>query len=229
MKMYNSNNLKAFVVVMALATAGAEWKPAVTTRYYDCCKPSCSWPGKAAVTRPVASCSADNRVISSNSVSGCEPGGVAFNCDRQTSFAINSSLSYGFVAAKVSQLTERELCCSCWELLFTSGPVKGKRMIVHVTNTGYDLGGDHFDIAMPGGGQGIFLGCDKQFNGITFGARYGGVAKREECNQLPPRLRKGCFWRFDWFKNADNPNVMARKTKCPKQLVDVTMCRRIDG
>jgi hypothetical protein len=35
-------------------------------------------------------------------------------------------------------------------LTFTSGPVKGKRMIVQTTNTGGDLGQNHFDIAMPG-------------------------------------------------------------------------------
>jgi hypothetical protein len=37
-------------------------------------------------------------------------------------------------------------------LTFTSGPVAGKKMIVQTTNTGGDLGQNHFDIAMPGGG-----------------------------------------------------------------------------
>lgn len=30
-----------------------------TTRYWDCCKASCSWPGKADVTSPVKTCAAD--------------------------------------------------------------------------------------------------------------------------------------------------------------------------
>ena len=41
-------------------------------------------------------------------------------------------------------------------LTFTSGPVAGKTMIVQSTNTGGDLGENHFDIQMPGGGVGIF-------------------------------------------------------------------------
>lgn len=32
----------------------------VTTRYWDCCKPSCGWPGKASVTNPVKTCDAGN-------------------------------------------------------------------------------------------------------------------------------------------------------------------------
>ena len=31
----------------------------VTTRYYDCCKPSCSWPGKADVFHEVRHCAVD--------------------------------------------------------------------------------------------------------------------------------------------------------------------------
>ena len=39
-------------------------------------------------------------------------------------------------------------------LTFTSGPVSGKKMVVQVTNTGGDLGDNHFDLQMPGGGVG---------------------------------------------------------------------------
>jgi hypothetical protein len=35
-------------------------------------------------------------------------------------------------------------------LTFTSGPVKGKKLVVQATNTGGDLGENHFDLAMPG-------------------------------------------------------------------------------
>lgn len=40
-----------------------------TTRYWDCCKPSCAWSGKGAVTRPVNTCDSNNRVISDLDVS----------------------------------------------------------------------------------------------------------------------------------------------------------------
>lgn len=50
-------------------------------------------------------------------------------------------------------------------------------MIVQVTNTGSDLGKNHFDIAMPGGGVGLFNGCSAQWNASVdgWGDRYGGV------------------------------------------------------
>ncbi|CAF4871674.1 unnamed protein product, partial [Rotaria sp. Silwood2] len=31
-------------------------KNGVTTRYWDCCKASCGWTGKASVTNPVKTC-----------------------------------------------------------------------------------------------------------------------------------------------------------------------------
>ncbi|NBU34038.1 hypothetical protein EB118_07220 [bacterium] len=204
------------------------WIPAVTTRYYDCCKPSCGWSNKAPVTRPVYSCYRNGSNIKSpDIVSGCE-GGEAFNCDAQTPFVINSQVSYGFAAAKIPGQTEREWCCSCWELAFTNGPVKGKRMIVQITNTGGDLGASHFDIAIPGGGQGAFAGCDAQYTQYASGERYGGIRSRIECTRLPPTQRPGCLWRFDWFKNADNPGVMARPVACPQQLTNLSGCKRVD-
>jgi hypothetical protein len=45
----------------------------------------------------------------------------------------------------------KDICSSLiLRLTFTSGPVSGKKMIVQTTNTGGDLGNNHFDIAMPG-------------------------------------------------------------------------------
>lgn len=52
---------------------------------------------------------------------------------------------------------------------------------------------------VPGGGVGIFNGCSSQYNAPTdgWGARYGGVSSRAECDVLPAALRPGCQWRFD--------------------------------
>lgn len=199
-----------------------------TTRYWDCCKPSCSWPGKAPVSRPVNTCNAQGQVLSdANALSGCD-GGNAFMCTNQSPWAINSSLSYGYAAARINGITERDWCCSCYELTFTSGPVTGKKMIVQVTNTGGDLGENHFDITIPGGGVGLFNGCSKQFNAPTdgWGARYGGVSTRAQCDTLPASLRPGCQWRFDWFMGADNPNVTFKTVQCPAALTANTGCSR---
>ena len=88
------------------------------------------------------------------------------------------------------------------------------------------MGHGHFDLQIPGGGVGIFNGCSSQFGAPNdgWGNRFGGVTNRDQCNQLPDQLRSGCFWRFDWFKNADNPNVNFRQVSCPSQLTSISGC-----
>lgn len=39
-------------------------------------------------------------------------------------------------------------------------------------------------------------------------------------------MKAGCYWRFDWFAGADNPNVNWKKVTCPKALTDITGCIR---
>lgn len=202
----------------------------VTTRYWDCCKPSCAWGGKAIVTRPVETCDRNGApqkgIDSINGVSGCN-GGNVFACDSHSPFVVSKNMSYGFAAAALSGQSEKDWCCACYELTFVSGPVIGKKMIIQITNTGYDLGSNHFDLAIPGGGQGIFTGCNVQYNGYQGGQLYGGIKTRAECNRLPQRQRKGCHWRFDWFRNADNPKVKAKNVVCPKELLNISKCQRL--
>ncbi|OLN81147.1 putative endoglucanase type K [Colletotrichum chlorophyti] len=78
---------------------------------------------------------------------------------------------------------------------------------------------------MPGGGLGIFDGCTSQFGFQFPGARYGGVSSRSECSALPAKLQAGCQWRFDWFKNADNPNLLlAMHPRCqPDSVLHVVL------
>jgi hypothetical protein len=143
-----------------------------TTRYWDCCKPSCGWPGSmsplpyspipsqslantssselttASGSNPVTSCDiSDNPLTDYNAVSGCNGGG-AYMCSNQSPWAVSSTLSYGFAATTISGGTEASWCCACYALTFTSGPVAGKTMIVQATNTGGDLGSNQFDIAV---------------------------------------------------------------------------------
>ncbi len=90
------------------------------------------------------------------------------------------------------------------------------------------MGQGHFDLMMPGGGVGIFNGCSAQWGAPSngWGQRYGGISSRGECSQLPAALQKGCYFRFDWFKNADNPNVEFRELpSCPSQLVSISGCK----
>lgn len=202
-----------------------------TTRYWDCCKASCGWPGKltlASGSNPVTSCDAsDNPLTNYNAVSGCNSGG-AYMCSNQSPWAISSTLSYGFAATSIAGGSESTWCCACYQLTFTSGPVAGKTMIVQSTNTGGDLGNNQFDIAMPGGGFGIFNGCTAEWGtpSTGWGAQYGGISSRSQCDAFPAHLQAGCYWRFDWFMGADNPTVSFTQVACPAALTAKSGCVR---
>ena len=100
-------------------------------------------------------------------------------------------------------------------------------MLIQSVNTGGDLGDNQFDLQIPGGGLGIFDGCTSEFGGIG-GARYGGISNRSECASMPAKLQAGCYWRFDWFQNADNPNHQFTQVQCPTELTARTGCKRND-
>ncbi|KAL8396370.1 hypothetical protein RB596_009853 [Gaeumannomyces avenae] len=202
----------------------------MTTRYWDCCKPSCAWPDKARVSSPVATCNKNdlwpaNPNPSESSACG---GGTAYACSNNGPWAVNDNLAYGFAAAKLAGKSETNWCCACYELTFTSTEIAGKKMIVQVTNTGGDLGENHFDLAMPGGGVGWYQdGCASQFPGTWMGNQYGGYNSRNDCYNLPAGMfRDGCFFRFDWFRNAQNPNVEFHEVSCPQAMIDRTKCGR---
>nr|BAF57356.1 putative glycosyl hydrolase family45 [uncultured symbiotic protist of Hodotermopsis sjoestedti] len=191
-------------------------------------KPSCSWTGKASVSSPVKSCGKDGSSASvQDEKSGCD-GGTSYMCADQVPRAVNDSYAIGFSAAVYGGYNEAAACCSCFELTFTSGPVNGKKMVVQVTNTGGDLGSNQFDLAIPGGGVGIYNGCTSQYNAGSdgWGSRYGGVSSRADCSQLPSALQGGCQFHFDWFGGADNPSVNFQEVSCPSELTGITGCTR---
>ena len=134
--------LELFVVLASSARLNYSGE-ALTTRYWDCCKPSCGWKGKGPVNNPVGSCSADDKPISIDAGTGCN-GGTAYACSQQQPWAVNDTLSYGFAGAYItSELvgkpTEDAWCCACYQLDFTSEPLRGKSMIVQASNTAYDI------------------------------------------------------------------------------------------
>jgi len=212
-----------------LTNAGASGS-GTTTRYWDCCKPSCAWSGKASVSAPVTTCDiSDNPLTDSNAASGCN-GGTAYMCSDQSPWAVNDTLAYGFAATTISGGSESSWCCACYELTFTSGAVAGKKMIVQATNTGGDLSENQFDLAIPGGGVGIYNGCTAEWGAPSsgWGAQYGGISDRSSCDSFPSKLQPGCDWRFDWFEGADNPTVDFVQVTCPAALTAKTGCVR-DG
>jgi len=209
---------------------------AKTTRYWDCCKPSCAWPDKFefAAGRNLQTCNKSDKPLTPleanlNAVSGCDADGESYMPSDQVGWAVNDNLAYGFAAVGGAF---SENCCACYELTFTSTDLAGKKMIVQATNSGTDLAADQFDIAMPGSGFGIFNGCSDQWgadpnNGDFWGAEYGGMSS-DECSKMPAALKPGCEFRFGWFKGADNPNVDWKKVACPAAITEKSNCLRAD-
>lgn len=67
--MVRTISLLATVFTAALGLVSAQSGSGKTTRYWDCCKPSCAWSGKARVSRPVNTCNANNQVLGDVNVS----------------------------------------------------------------------------------------------------------------------------------------------------------------
>jgi hypothetical protein len=143
--MANVRQLAIAALLTTTATiASAASGSGTTTRYWDCCKPSCAWDKPDELISSVKSCSLDDTPLSGNNdQSGCA-GGSAYMCSDQTPWQVDENTAYGFAAVSAAS----PACCQCYKLSFTSGPVEGKTMIVQATNTGGDVGSTQFDIAV---------------------------------------------------------------------------------
>jgi hypothetical protein len=208
-----------------------------TTRYWDCCKPSCGWRNNVGGGTPARSCNQQNMSIGDNDQSACSGGG-SYTCWNYAPFALDDTLAYGFVAMNGVP------CGRCYQVQFTgsshggdgssTGPLNGKTMIVQVTNRG-DLANDgHMDLLIPGGGVGSADAdgsvCKMQFGNVDLGAQYGGF--RTSCNgdkncvrnrcmtvfNGKPDMLAGCLWYVDWFNAADNPNMIYKEISCPQEI-----------
>ncbi len=129
--------LQALTVLLPalMAVGTAAQSTGKTTRYWDCCKPSCGWPKKGNLSKgPVQTCDKNDRPLNDggNTKSGCDSGGNAFMCSTQSPWAVNDNLAYGYAAVRIQGSTESAWCCACYELTFTSGPAQGKKLVVQV-------------------------------------------------------------------------------------------------
>ncbi len=158
------------------------------SRYWDCCKQSCSWPGKGG-NSPVLTCgSSGDNVVSSDSTSSCDQGS-ATTCNSFAPWAYSDEVSFGFAATHSGAGVT---CGTCYKLQFTgsshnggsdpgSQALNGKTMIVMASNIGGDVSGNgQLDLLIPGGGTGALYGCDETWGGIQkghpdLGADYGGL------------------------------------------------------
>ncbi|KAJ8982535.1 hypothetical protein NQ317_018576, partial [Molorchus minor] len=201
-----------------------------TTRYWDCCKATCSWEGNTGSTNVIASCAADGTtVIDDNTQSGCVDGGTAYMCNNQQPLVINETLSYGFAAASFDGAVDLSACCACVVFTFQDDDLANKQMVVQITNTGTDaLDGNQFDIQIPGGGVGLnTLGCSTQWGTDVsgWGEQYGGVDTKDDCSALPIDLQPGCQWRFDWMLGDSNPRSNSSRSNVPARLLQSVAVR----
>ena len=154
------------------------------TRYWDGCKPSCSWKENAGNAGPSKQCSANgkspNTDYSAKSV--CD-GGSAATCTSQIPFTIDGCSEMGFAFAAVPASNGGQ-CGKCFQLTFTGTgkyetkanqkALAGKKLIIMVTNVGVDVEHGQFDIMIPGGGVGIYNGTSGYGWGNQ-GKQYGGL------------------------------------------------------
>lgn len=106
--------LLALATGLASVTGAQSSGSGTTTRYWDCCKGSCSWPDKADVSSPVAICDKNDSPISDfNTASACD-GGDAHMCSDQSPWVVNDNLAYGFAAVSAGG-SQSDTCCSCFE------------------------------------------------------------------------------------------------------------------
>lgn len=220
------------------------------SRYWDCCKPSCSWT--ANCNNPARSCDRNmNRIWDTNARSKCD-GGPSTTCLDQIPMVVNSNLAYAFAA---SPGNGPNVCGKCFELTFDGRgkyetklnhkKLQGKKLIVMTSNIGYDVNGGQFDIMIPGGGVGYFNGCSDLF-GNNLGAQYGGLLsdcensvgwggsdediykKRKDCLsrqcsnvfQKNSKAKEGCLFLANWMEAAGNPTHTYKEVSCPQALKD---------
>jgi hypothetical protein len=210
------------------------------SRYWDCCKPHCAWPGNGGTE---AVCAANGTShMSSDTPSACgSTGNVGYVCSSDAPRAVSSTVSYGYVAVPSPQ------CGACYHIQFTgtshnagndpgSAAISGKHMIVRVSNTGGDVASNQFDLMIPGGGMGLNPNTCPQQWGVSagdMGAPNGGFLSsctgdhaarkacvRNKCNTIVPagQLRDSCNWFVDWFEIADNPNFKVEPIACPSDI-----------
>ncbi|MCR5027624.1 MAG: glycosyl hydrolase family 5 [Fibrobacter sp.] len=171
---YAKNNL----VVVSGGASGSGW----ATRYWDCCKPSCSWTNNAGSGNEAKTCTASGTVITDlNATSACN-GGTAATCTSQIPMIIDDSTAYAFAAVPASNGGQ---CGHCYALTFTGTgkyeskspqqALKGKVLVVMASNVGADVEQGQFDVMIPGGGVGIYNGCSGMGWGSDMGQQYGGL------------------------------------------------------
>ena len=119
------------------------------SRYWDCCKPSCSWPDHGG-DNTARQCDASMKVLTDPYAKSMCDGGPSTTCLDQIPIVVNDNLAYAFAA---SPGAGANVCGKCFQLTFTGEgkyetklnhkKIAGKKLIVMSSNIGYDVSGDN--------------------------------------------------------------------------------------
>lgn len=225
--------------------SGSGW----ATRYWDCCKPHCAWPGKGG--KQASACDASGNKISDDGATSMCDGGNSGTCKSQIPMIVNDKLAFAFAAVPGSAGGE---CGKCFALEFTGTgkyetkanhkAMAGKTLVIIASNIGYDVAEGQFDIMIPGGGYGIFNGCANKMGWGDQGAQYGGLLSqcegevgydgdlltlRKQCLAKKceasfsgdPVAKQGCMFLATWYEAAGNPNHNFKEVECPQELLSL--------
>ena len=164
-----------FLVMMSYALSASGF----ASRYWDCCKPSCSWKENAGDNMARQCDENMNKLDDPSAKSMCE-GGPSTTCLDQIPIVVSDTLAYAFAACPGNG---PNVCGKCFQLTFTGQgkyetkmnhqKLAGKKLIVMASNIGYDVAGGQFDVMIPGGGVGAFNGC-ANILGSNLGKTFGG-------------------------------------------------------
>jgi len=217
------------------------------TRYWDCCKPHCSWPEHAHGNYS-KQCTNKGTKESTDWGGGsvCSGGGL-MTCTSQIPIIVNDSLAYAFAAVPAA---DGGSCGKCYALAFDGRgkyerktnhmKLEGKILVVMATNIGGDVQQGQFDVMIPGGGVGLFNGCSSMGWGKQ-GEQYGGLlsecekevgtagnllTKRKDCLAEKcaksfandAKAKEGCMFLATWMEAAGNPTHNYREVECPAAL-----------
>lgn len=224
--------------------SGSGW----ATRYWDCCKPHCSWPEHAHGNYS-KQCTNKGQSENTNWGDGsiCS-GGPQMTCTSQIPFTIDGCTEMGFAFAAVPA-SDGGSCGKCYQLTFTGKgkystdanhrAIKDKKLIIMTTNIGGDVQQGQFDIMIPGGGVGMFNGCSSMGWGPQ-GEQYGGLLSdcekaknynasatlsclKSKCAEVfssDAKAKQGCLFLAEFMHGAGNPMHDYVEVECPQVLKD---------
>ena len=204
----------------------------VTTRYWDCCRPTCAWLAnaqKSGMSSAATACAKDGVTKLPESAGTACGGGTAYQCSWGAPWSVSPTLSYGYAAFNGNT------CGKCYQLDF-SGKLAGKSMIVQALNTG-GIAANQFDLLIPGGGVGANNACTgtasiDQWGNVSGGSTFGGFPSTCGSNMScittmcqtafggDAGLMAGCDWYTGWFAGTSNPSMVYAQVPCPADITN---------